>query len=472
MKLAVGNWLAALAILLGSHTDFAAAPDPQEPFLTWRKNKSADARIDNLPLPKMLSRLSTATGWKIFLQPGLDQNISVQFQNAAQGDALKLLLGNLSYALVPQTGGVSKLYVYKTSLSDATALVEPDRASRPKNWLEKEMIISLAPGSKQDVDKLAAELGGKVVAKSEALNAYRLEFPDAETAEAARQKIASRDDLAYQDNFSYERPANSSGGTPSPQSLFPIDPKPVPRGEQVVVALVDTPLQPLDSQMQGFILPSIHLHGEPGPLPSDPTHATSMALDFFNSYAFAKSFNSGQEADAFGRVRLLPIDIYGSSSSITTFEMALGIYEAINANVNWINLPHGGQGGSPMVDYLLEQAHGKGIMVSAAAGNEPTTDPTYPAANPYTIAVTAIDSRGNIATYANRGSFVDVKAPGTMKVHYNGNNYYSTGTSTATSYVSGQAAALMVQGLSPLQAANAIRANFNVNAALQLQLRR
>jgi thermitase len=220
--------------------------------------------------------------------------------------------------------------------------------------------------------------------------------------------------------------------------------------------------------MQGFILEGIRVRDEPGPLPAEPTHATSMALDFLNSYAFA---TDQQKNDAFGKVRLLPIDIYGSGTSTTTFDMAQGIHKAIQSNVNWINLPHGGPGESPMVDYLLEQAFNKGIMVSAAAGNQPTTDPTYPAANPYAIAVTAVDSRGNIAPYANRGSFVDVKAPGTMKVHYNGQSYYSTGTSTATSFVSGQAAALMVQGQTAQEAAATILKNFSVSAGVTRAVR-
>ncbi|MGZ8940518.1 MAG: hypothetical protein ACXW32_15035, partial [Limisphaerales bacterium] len=81
MKRAAGIWLATLAILLGSQDAFSASSDPQEfsQLLTWRKNKSADARIENLPLPKVLARLSAATGWKILVQPGLDQKVSVQF---------------------------------------------------------------------------------------------------------------------------------------------------------------------------------------------------------------------------------------------------------------------------------------------------------------------------------------------------------------------------------------------------------
>ena len=122
-----------------------------------------------------------------------------------------------------------------------------------------------------------------------------------------------------------------------------------------------------------------------------------------------------------------------------------------------------------MVDYLLEMAYKKEILVFASAGNSPTTDPTYPAANPNTIAVTAADWQGNIASYANRGNFVDVKAPGTSRVYYNGQAYMSTGTSTATAFISGQAAALTASGMGSAQTANTILNRFNVNSAAPMQ---
>jgi hypothetical protein len=449
------KWFAAVLSFLWTASVLPAA----SPELVWRQDKTADARIENKPLTNVLARLSAVTGWKIYLEPGLSRRISVEFENAPQRDALKKLLGDISYALVPQPNGSAKLLVYETSISEATAFIRPEVAGRPKNWLANEMIVSLAPGSKEDAEKLAAELRGKVIASDKSLNAYRIEFPDAATAEAAREKIAAREDVAFHDNYAFDRPTLSGNGSPSPQSLFPIDPKPVTRGDQVTVALVDTPVQPLDGRMNDFVLPSIHVKDE-GALPTDgPTHATSMAQTVLNSMA------SDRSSGDLGKVRIQPIDIYGSSPSTTTFEVAQGLHRAIQSGAQVINLSLGGTGESPMVDYLLEMARKKEILVFASAGNSPTTDLTFPAANPNAIAVTATDRYGNIAPYANRGSFVDVKAPGTSKVYYNGQAYFSTGTSTATAFVSGQAAALSAQGFSAAQTADAILKNFNFNAA-------
>jgi hypothetical protein len=447
-----------VAVLLGGAEPVLGASE-----VTWREvngAKRVDASVPGWPLKKVLARVAAQSGWSVFMEPGLDGRVSVHFNDVSQADALKLLLGGFNYALLPDAKGQLRLLVFSTSLGQATAQIAPEK-TKPRNWLANEIIVTLPPGSKADVEKLAAELGGKVVAKSEELNAYRLQFPDAEAAEEARQKLAQRDDLNTEDNYGFGRPVIAGSGSPSLESLFPLDPKPVGQGSQVTVALVDTPLQPLEGKMKDFVLPSVHINGAPASLPEGPTHGTSMAQTLLNSLALSKDANGGD--GNLGAVRVLPIDIYGNSPTTTTFEVAQGLYRAIQADAQVINLSLGGTGDSPMVEYLLEQAKKKQIMVFASAGNTPTTDPTWPAASPNAIAVTATDWSGNIAAYANRGSFIDVKAPGSSRVFYNGQTYISTGTSTATAFVSGQAAALAASGVPPAQAAEAIIKNFDVN---------
>ena len=91
----------------------------------------------------------------------------------------------------------------------------------------------------------------------------------------------------------------------------------------------------------------------------------------------------------------------------------------------------------------------KRILFFGAAGNQPTGNPTYPAAFPDVVAVTAGDRQGNIAPYANYGSFVDAIAPGTSLVDYQGQSYLVRGTSAATAYVSGTAAGYRAAGNPP-----------------------
>ena len=54
--------------------------------------------------------------------------------------------------------------------------------------------------------------------------------------------------------------------------------------------------------------------------------------------------------------------------------------------------------------------------------------------------------QGQVADYANRGSFVDLMLPGTSVVPYDGQSWAVTGTSTATAFASGIAAGLADSG--------------------------
>ena len=136
------------------------------------------------------------------------------------------------------------------------------------------------------------------------------------------------------------------------------------------------------------------------------------------------------------------MDVFGGNAQASTFDIATGVYRAVNAGAKIINMSLGSYGSNAMLADIIAKAHAQDVVFIAAAGNEPVTAPTFPAAYSSVIAVTAGDGAGRIANYANRGEFVDVIAPGSSVFEYGGQRYLSTGTSIATAYVSGLAAAL------------------------------
>ncbi len=100
-------------------------------------------------------------------------------------------------------------------------------------------------------------------------------------------------------------------------------------------------------------------------------------------------------------------------------------------------------------DELLETAiakmHAKGVVFVAAAGNEgPAAPPSYPAAYPSVIAVTAVGEFCQGYRYANRGSYVDIAAPGVdvWTALPNGMQGYKSGTSFAAPFVTSIIAAM------------------------------
>ncbi len=91
-----------------------------------------------------------------------------------------------------------------------------------------------------------------------------------------------------------------------------------------------------------------------------------------------------------------------------------------------------------LVAQELDRMHAAGVILVAAAGNGgPTADPSYPAAYPQVIAVTAVTKDLKNYRYANRGAHIDVAAPGVdiWAAVPGAREGYHTGTSFAAPHV-------------------------------------
>ena len=82
-----------------------------------------------------------------------------------------------------------------------------------------------------------------------------------------------------------------------------------------------------------------------------------------------------------------------------------------------INLSLGGPGGSASSQAIYNLARAEGVIIVAAAGNENSDQPFYPAAYDGVISVAATDLNNNRAPYSNfansnLGSKIDIAAPG------------------------------------------------------------
>jgi serine protease len=89
---------------------------------------------------------------------------------------------------------------------------------------------------------------------------------------------------------------------------------------------------------------------------------------------------------------------------------ACGVLPATPADI--VNLSLGGPDPSATLDATLAQVRAAGLVVVAAAGNQASTLPAYPAASPGVLSVVAVDAAANLAPYSNFGASVDLAAPG------------------------------------------------------------
>lgn len=402
--------------------------------LIWRqKQGKVDADIRNWDVPQLLEHVAAATGWQVYLDPGASRQVSAKFSALPSNEALRALLGDLNFLIVTASNGVPNLYVFRTSRAQATQrIVAPPKG--PARPIPNQLVVVMKPGAKGKIDELARALGAKIIGRMDGQNAYLLEFDNDAATQAAHDQLLSNPDVAAVD---YNYPADS---LPIPISStaggvnLQLNPKPNDGNCPLVIGLIDTPVQPLSSNVAQFLDPAIQVAGASSIPPTEITHGTAMAETILRAVQ-AKTGGSTS-------VKILPVNVFGDSESTSTFDIAQGVVQAINNGASMLNMSLGSTGNSQVLQNVIAQAVQQGIPIFAAAGNEPVTTPTYPAAYPGVTAVTASDPSGGIASYANRGSFVSLIAPGDNVVSFDGQNYLVEGTSTSTALVSGMAAGL------------------------------
>lgn len=133
-------------------------------------------------------------------------------------------------------------------------------------------------------------------------------------------------------------------------------------------------------------------------------------------------------------------------------DIAEGITWSADNGARVINLSLGGPQDSTVLRTAVDYAYGKGAVVVAAAGNENTSLPSYPAAYPNVIAVSATNRFDRRAFFSNFGTYVDVAAPG-VDIQSTVPGGYDTfsGTSMASPHVSALAGLLAAQGLGKVE---------------------
>lgn len=153
--------------------------------------------------------------------------------------------------------------------------------------------------------------------------------------------------------------------------------------------------------------------------------------------------------------RILPLRVFPPGRQSNPSDVAKAITFAVDAGVKVINLSLGSDTESPTITQAVQYAVSKNVLVVAAAGNDGVTaTPKWPAADDNTIAVTAIDRNNSVASFGQRGEYIDLSAPGVDILSTKTSKFTCAsgdqpdgygclpGTSMAAPFVSGAAALL------------------------------
>ncbi|MFD0520298.1 type VII secretion-associated serine protease mycosin [Paractinoplanes durhamensis] len=220
----------------------------------------------------------------------------------------------------------------------------------------------------------------------------------------------------------------------------------ITKGAGVIVALIDSGVDPKHPDLAGALLPGLdttesNLAGREGTEDTDG-HGTGMA-------GIIAGRGHGAGAGVLGiapAAKILPIATGGTGFQSSSF-MTKAVDFAIKQHAGVINMSFGGADDDTVHD-AIRKAQAADIVLVAAAGNDNSIGNTagqYPGRYPEVLAVGAYGKDRKIASISITGPHVDLVAPGDqiMSTSIFDRGYeVSGGTSDATAMVSGAAALL------------------------------
>jgi len=162
------------------------------------------------------------------------------------------------------------------------------------------------------------------------------------------------------------------------------------------------------------------------PDPEDPGDSTVPGRSSFHGShvagtVAAHSDNNDGVAGVSWGARIMPIRVLGVGGG-TAYDVAQGIRYAAGLDndsgtrptqrADIINLSLGGPAYSTTAASAVQAARDAGVILIAAAGNEASSLPFYPASYSGVVSVSAVETRKEPAPYSNFGADIDVAAPG------------------------------------------------------------
>jgi len=209
------------------------------------------------------------------------------------------------------------------------------------------------------------------------------------------------------------------------------------QGNGTIVAVIDTGVDLLHPDLAGqFVadgydfVSNAEYSADGDEIDSDPTdpgdRATPAEQSSFHgthvsgTIAAATNNSVGVAGVAYG-AKIMPVRVLGVGGG-TSYDVLQGMRYAagldndsgtVPVNVaDVLNLSLGGPGYSSLEQSVVHKIVNSGILTVAAAGNETSSTPEYPASYDGVVSVSAMDINGNQAWYSNYGTTIDLTAPG------------------------------------------------------------
>jgi subtilisin family serine protease len=212
---------------------------------------------------------------------------------------------------------------------------------------------------------------------------------------------------------------------------------------KVTIAILDTGVTPVPD-LAGALVPGYNFVANDTDTLDDNGHGTEVA-----SIAAARVNNHFGIAGVCGRCSIMPVKVLDANGNGNPETIAEGVNWAAAHGAQIINLSVYSNDDSPVLDAAIAAATAQGVTVVIAAGNSGSSNPAqggYPAASsPDAITVAGTTAASSLFGWSNRGSSVDVAAPGAASAAMTNRTFFLglQGTSVASPIVAGIAGLML-----------------------------
>lgn len=177
----------------------------------------------------------------------------------------------------------------------------------------------------------------------------------------------------------------------------------------VTIAVLDTGVSPTHPDLAMKLVPGYDFVNDRAAVEDDHGNGTHVA-----GIAAAETNNRQGVAGIAWQAKIMPVKVLDASARGDPERAAQGVLWAVDHGANIINLGLAGPSPSQALDDAIRSAYERGVLVVAPVASNGTEEPSYPAASPHVVAVSATDRSDRKLPASNTGSYISVAAPGEL----------------------------------------------------------